>query len=87
MTKTPKNAAPAETTADAPQPRSTKISSVTALLQRAEGATLSEITEATGWQKHTARAALSGLKKKGHTISKASADGATRYTIDAVAQS
>ena len=69
------------TTADAFQPRPTKINAVLALLQRAEGAALSEITAATGWQKHTARAALTGLKKKGHSIKRAKTDDGSRYLI------
>lgn len=35
----------------------------------------------TGWLPHTARAVLSGLRKKGHAISKAKQDGVTRYSI------
>lgn len=45
-----------------------KIGRVVALLERAEGATLEEMVAATGWLPHTTRAALTGLKKKGHTI-------------------
>jgi hypothetical protein len=81
MTKSAKNNALAEIAADAPQPRSTKTSAVIALLQRAEGATQGEIVETTGWQKHTARAALTGLKKKGHTVERTKADGVSRYRI------
>jgi Protein of unknown function (DUF3489) len=35
------------------------------LLRRPEEATIAQIQEATGWQPHTARAAITGLKKKG----------------------
>jgi hypothetical protein len=35
-----------------------------ALLVRDEGATLDQMIEATGWLRHTTRAALTGLKKK-----------------------
>ena len=34
------------------------------MLKRAQGATLNEIVEATGWQPHTARGAMSGALKK-----------------------
>ena len=50
------------------QPRETKIGKVIALLERKDGATLDEMVKATGWLPHTTRAALTGLKKKGHTI-------------------
>jgi hypothetical protein len=85
VTKTSKDAATAAITADADQSRPTKIGAILALLQRAEGATLSELTDATGWQKHTARAALTSLKKKGHTIERTKADGVSRYRIASAA--
>ncbi|WP_241233707.1 DUF3489 domain-containing protein [Altericroceibacterium xinjiangense] len=52
-----------------------------ALLQRSEGATLDEIVEVTDWQSHTARAALTGLRKKGHAIAKTKREEATCYSI------
>ena len=39
------------------------------------------VTAATGWQNHTARAVLTGLKKKGHTIERAKEDGVSRYRM------
>ena len=42
----------------------TKQAQVIALLQRPEGATIAEIAEATSWQSHTARGAISGAIKK-----------------------
>ena len=50
-------------------PRSgTKIAQVIALLQRDIGATLDELVAATGWLPHTARAALTGLRKRGYAV-------------------
>ena len=37
-------------------------------LQRADGATIVDLTEATGWLPHTTRAALTGLRKRGYTV-------------------
>ena len=52
---------------DAPRkPREgTKQEAVLAMLRRAEGATVAQIAEATGWASHTVRGFLAGLKKKG----------------------
>lgn len=48
--------------------RENKIDKVIALLKRKQGATLDEMVKATGWLPHTTRAAMTGLKKNGHTI-------------------
>ena len=66
--------------ADAPV---TKIASVIGLLRNPPGAALPDLTAATGWLPHTTRAALTGLKKKGHIITKVKVDGITRYMIAA----
>ena len=43
----------------------TKQEAVIAMLRRAEGATVAQIAETTGWASHTVRGFLAGLKKKG----------------------
>ena len=58
-----------------------KIAIVTDLLKREQGATLDEMMKATGWLSHTTRAALTGLKKKGHPIEKRKRDDVTCYHI------
>ncbi len=63
--------------------RITKSSAVLSLLHQESGASLAEIVEATGWLPHTARAALTGLRKKGHIIVREKVDGITRYSISA----
>ncbi|VVS96270.1 DUF3489 domain-containing protein [Erythrobacter sp. EC-HK427] len=68
--------------ADTPR-RETKISKVITMLSGAEGATLEQIVIATGWQAHTARAAMTGLKKKGHTVVREAVDGVSHYRISA----
>ena len=42
----------------------TKQAVLIGLLSRAEGATLPQMTEATGWQVHTVRGAMAGALKK-----------------------
>ncbi len=65
-----------------PAPRAeSKTALVIALLQRPDGATLDELIATTGWLPHSTRAALTGLRKKGHAIQRNVIDGASRYTI------
>ena len=45
-----------------------KANTVIALLSRGKGASLEEICKATKWQKHSTRAFLTGLRKKGLVI-------------------
>jgi len=58
-----------------------KNDKVVALLKRQGGATLAEITKATGWLPHSARAVLTGFRKKGFTIDKTKVDGVTHWSI------
>jgi hypothetical protein len=58
-----------------------KSETIIGLLQREEGATLATMAEATGWLPHTTRAALTGLRKKGHAVTKTKHDGVTVYWI------
>lgn len=61
--------------------QTTKQDLVLALLRREGGAPLSAIIEVTGWLPHTARAALTGLRKKGHEVARSKIDGETRYSV------
>jgi Protein of unknown function (DUF3489) len=45
-----------------------KLALVIELLQSAAGATIVDLTQATGWLPHTARAALTGLRKRGYAV-------------------
>ncbi len=61
----------------------TKADRVTKILARARGATLSDIVTETGWQPHSARAFLSGLRKRGTVLAKEERkSGETSYRID-----
>ena len=60
-----------------------KNDAVISLLKREGGASLAEITDSTGWRPHSARAVLTGFRKKGYSIEKAKTDGVTRWSITA----
>jgi CTP:molybdopterin cytidylyltransferase MocA len=69
---------------EASQRPGTKKLAVLALLRRPEGATLSELMQATGWQAHSVRGFLSGTvaKKMGHKVARRKRDdGASVYFL------
>jgi hypothetical protein len=72
-----------EAQAEAGEPRGgSKRAQIIALMQRKTGATLDEMVEATGWLPHTTRAALTGLRYKGHALAKSKNEaGTTVYRI------
>ena len=58
-----------------------KLSNVLHLLRRKEGATIADLQDATGWQPHSVRAALTGFRKQGVEITRSkNRDGVTIYT-------
>lgn len=59
----------------------TKSALVLEMLRRESGATLDELTNATSWLPHTTRAALTGLRKKGHAIDKRKRGDVTCYHL------
>lgn len=76
-----RNAEPLSRSA-APSARAgTKAALLMDLLSREGGATLDDLTRATGWLPHTVRAALSGLRKKGHAIASEKVDGVRAWRI------
>jgi DNA-binding MarR family transcriptional regulator len=83
MTKD-RQAAPSAKLKEAAAPRTasaTKSALVLALLRREQGSTLSELVDATTWQPHTARAMLTGLRKKGHAIERRKRGDITCYHL------
>ena len=65
--------------------RETKSATICRLLSRKSGADLVALQDATGWQPHSVRAALSTLRKTGYTIDRlppktGGASGAYRIT-------
>lgn len=61
--------------------KGSKAELVLGLLRRPKGATLNDLVTATGWLPHTTRAALTGLRKKGHIVEKTKRNDATCYRI------
>lgn len=61
----------------------TKTATVTSMLRSPDGASIEEMTEATGWQAHSVRGFLSGMLKKklGLTVTSEKRDGVRRYRI------
>ena len=47
-----------------------KLALMIDLLRRADGATIVDLTQATGWLAHTARAAITGLRKRGYAVTR-----------------
>ncbi|MGK8235788.1 DUF3489 domain-containing protein [Roseovarius sp. MS2] len=65
-------------------PSETKAAILRKLLSRKSGADLATLQSATGWQPHSVRAALSGLRKAGYRIDRAASakpGGDTVYRI------
>ncbi|UAK25639.1 DUF3489 domain-containing protein [Sphingomonas nostoxanthinifaciens] len=54
------------------------------LLRRDAGATLTELITATAWLPHSTRAALTGLRKKGHAIERCCQSNANSSPLDGV---
>ncbi len=74
-------ASAAPTSPPAPAPRKTKASLLHDLVGAPGGARLSELMAATGWQAHTVRAALSGLRKQGYILERRREGCDTIYSL------
>ena len=62
--------------------RITKIDQLVAMLTRTEGASIAEMCDTTGWQKHSVRGAMAGaIRKKGFEVASEVNDGIRRYRI------
>lgn len=91
MTKTKSRNRPAaeasgpETAVAAPTltaPRQTKAALLRARLSDPGGVSLADLIGLTGWQAHTLRAALSGLRKEGLTLTRRREGDDTIYAIE-----
>lgn len=78
-----------ETDITTPTPRAPREHSKTdrllALLRTGTGASLEEMIEATGWQAHTVRAAMTGLRKRGYEIERHIESNTTVWSVTASA--
>ena len=60
----------------------TKLETISKQLHRPAGVNIAQLQKVTGWQPHSIRAALTGLRKKGHAIERSkSTKGNTVYRI------
>ena len=76
-----KRVAPAPNPSVAPV-RPSKKAAVIALLERPDGAAISDLIGVTGWQVHSVRAALTGLRKEGKELVRGKdATGVTHYRL------
>ena len=65
-----------------------KLGSVLDMLSADAGATIGELTAATGWLEHSTRAALTGLRRRGYGLSLTRREraGASVYRIEGAAK-
>ena len=82
-TAKPKKTTPAKKAAKAPETagsrEGSKTAQVVAMLQRKGGATLAEIMDKMGWQRHTVRGFMAGaMKKAGYTVESFKPEGGER---------
>lgn len=61
--------------------RTKRSDQLVAFISSPDGATIPEICQNFGWLDHSARAALTGLRKLGHNVFRTRADGVSRYGI------
>lgn len=82
--KAPKAKKPAKARESAGPREGSKTAQVVAMLQRKNGATLAEIMDKMGWQKHTVRGFMAGpMKKAGFTVESFKPEGGERtYRIN-----
>jgi hypothetical protein len=75
----PKGAKAAKTRETGGPREGSKTAQVVAMLQRKNGATLAEIMDKMGWQKHTVRGFMAGaMKKAGYTVESFKPEGGER---------
>lgn len=84
MTNKPETPQPKPTApgiANAQVSRTTRPAQLRKLLTRKSGATIIQIQKSFGWQPHTARAAISGLRKEGEVVDRSETGKGSVYRI------
>ena len=62
--------------------RQTKTATILGQLSRPAGATIVQLQKSTGWQPHSIRATLTGLRKQGHAVQRGkNTKGVTIYHV------
>ncbi len=75
-------ARPAKADAASAPGAGTKLATLIDLLSSKSGASIEEMSDATGWQAHSVRGAIAGtLRKKGHVVASDKRDGVRRYRL------
>ncbi len=70
------------------KPPKTKRDTIIGLLKRPKGASIADLTTATGWQAHSVRAALTGLRKRDMDVVRTNGtDGGYVYRISGATRS
>ena len=84
VAKSPKPKKTAKSEQQPAAPRENKTAQVVAMLQRPQGATITEIMEKMGWLKHTVRGFMAGaMKKAGYAVESFKPEGGERsYRIN-----
>ena len=72
-----------QSTSDRRRHKGTRQQQLMKLLTRRSGATITQIQTSFGWQPHTARAAISTLRKTGATVERRVTDKGSVYRIAA----
>jgi predicted ArsR family transcriptional regulator len=67
-------------------PHETKRARLIGLLKRANGSDVAALSRELGWQQHTTRAALTGLRKAGFTIARVQGEGSRTATYRITAE-
>lgn len=64
-----------------------KLGTLAELLRRADGASIAQLADATGWQAHSVRGAMAGaLKKRGLVVTSEKTDAGRVYRLPAASE-